>query len=125
MTNEELIANGFVPTTYEGQQGTFYVKTTTVKLLSEHMAHELLLDCEMLYPEDDVIFDVIDNKIRLLLMRLGTSCAGAPSLAPRLAMIKPSRNWLKAESGQPLGFALTSPSAFSSSSFNSQICSCG
>ena len=60
ITIEALVANGFEPTTYDGQPGTFYVK----KLKASQMPYfnEHVVDNELVFDTDEIVVEVFDGE---------------------------------------------------------------
>lgn len=66
MNREQLVAAGFVPTTYEGQEGEFLVKRTKVEDMP--YAREHLIDNDFIYGYMEAVTEVTpDRRVQLMI----------------------------------------------------------
>ena len=59
ITIEALIANGFEPTIYDGQPGTFYVKKLKASQMPYFNAH--VVDNELVFDTDEIVVEVFED----------------------------------------------------------------
>jgi hypothetical protein len=56
---ENLIANGFNPVTYDGQDGTFYAKRLAASSMPNF--YKNVVDNEIVFDSDDIVVEVCPN----------------------------------------------------------------
>lgn len=59
VTDKNLIASGFLPTSYEGQTGKFNAKKLLVRAMP--YANEHLVDCEDIFPETEAVVEIFSG----------------------------------------------------------------
>lgn len=59
ITNDQLIANGFKPVNYDGQEGTFYTKILKASAMPRFSKH--VVDGETVFDTDNIVVEILPN----------------------------------------------------------------